>query len=514
MSFHEGLTRTVKAKSLTALFASLLLKPSPIFRYNGTSPFNSLSNLWMVKFMEQQNQKLMAKIEEKRPKRLLSIDGGGIRGILPLQILKKVESIVLKYNPSCECLGDYFDFIAGTSTGSIIATGLAIGMKIDDLLELYKDGEAIFKKEELSDEKILEYLKPVIDQLIKAAIPKGWGMQTIAGWYAGLKEKDIPTKVREILKSKNIDESLLLQLIYGWQYSPDPLYKKLEEKFGELTLGSEELKALLMIVTKNATTGQPYFFVNNPKDKEFQNKLSQVKLKDIVRASSAAPTYFPPHSFKVGNEEYEFIDGGMSTFNNPSFILFLQAVTQQFGIDWTVGEENLLMISVGTGFSPERLKWDEANNQYKKAKDYKLTDWGGYAIGVLMEDANIYENLMMKIIGKKPSKNQMTSPPKLVGNTTYIDDWEFPDVTKGDGSKWLKYRRYSCSLRTERFKQLEEKFGLKLSFPPDNREKIERINQMDCTDMIEDLSMIGAAVAKEQVRDYHFQGFTENPITG
>jgi patatin-like phospholipase/acyl hydrolase len=457
------------------------------------------------------SQKIQERIEEKRPKRLLSVDGGGIRGILPLKILKEVEGIVLKYNPSCKCLGDYFDFIAGTSTGSIIATGLAVGMKVDDLLELYTEhGDKIFHKIELTDAKIKEYLKPSIDDAMEM-LPWAWrgiAKTFLRGWV----ENNIPTWIKKYLKSNNMDESLLLQFIYGWQYSPAPLEEKLKEKFGDLTLGSEELKTLLMVVTKNATTGQPYFFVNNLKEKEFETKYSKILLRDIVRASSAAPTYFPPHSFKVGNDEYEFIDGGMSSFNNPSFMLFLQAVTQQFGINWSSGEENLLMISVGTGFSPERLKWNEKTQGYMKAKDYKLTDWGGYAIGVLMEDANIQENLIMKMIGKKPSKSKKIPPRKMEVNTTYIDDWEFPDVTKDDESKWLKYRRYSCSFRTERFQQLEERFGLKLSFPSDNREKIERINQMDCTDMINDLCEIGAAVAKEQVRDYHFQGFTENPI--
>ena len=455
------------------------------------------------------SQRIQARIEEKRPKRLLSIDGGGIRGILPLQILKKIEDIVLKSNPSCRCLGDYFDFIAGTSTGSIIATGLAVGMKVDELLTIYTDyGREIFQKLELTDSSIQEYLKPTVDQIIEN-VPKGWGRITAAKELRKRIEPKLPHWIKSYLNSQKIDDSLLLQLIYGWQYSPIPLEEKLKEKFGDLTLGSEELKALLMVIAKNATTGQPYFFVNNPKDKDFEDKYSKVMLRDIVRASSAAPTYFPPHSFKVGNDEYEFIDGGMSTFNNPSFILYLQAVTQQFDIDWTSDEDNLLMISLGTGFRPERLKWNEKTQDYMKAKDYKLTDWGGYAIGVLMEDANIHENLIMKVLGKKLKKN---SPRKLAENSTYIDDWEFPDVTKDNGAKWLKYRRYSCSLRTERFEKLKEAFDLKLSFPLDNREKIERINQMDCTDLIDDLCAIGEAIAKEQVRDDHFQGFTENPI--
>jgi len=454
------------------------------------------------------SEQIEMKLGKPGAKKFLSIDGGGIRGVLPLQILKEIENIVIKYNPSCECLGDYFDFIGGTSTGSIIATGLAIGMKVDEILEVYtKHGNEIFHKIELTEAKLQEYLKPSIDGALKALSPPlSLFAKPLRGWV----EKSIPKWIRNYLKSKNMDDSLLLQLIYGWQYDHTLLEKQLKEKFGDLTLGSEKLKTLLMIVTKNATTGQPYFFVNNPRDPEFKDIYSKIMLRDIVRASSAAPTYFSPHSFKVGNDEFEFIDGGMSSFNNPSFMLFLQAVTNQFGINWSSGEDNLLMISVGTGFSQQSLKWDEKTQDYMKAKDYKLTDWGEYAIGTLMEDANIQENLIMKLIGQKVGKK--TTSRKYATSTTYIDNWDFPEVTKDGEEKWLKYRRYSCSLTKERFNQLKERFGLELTFDLDNREKIERINHMDCTDMIEDLCAIGAAVAKEQVRESHFEGFTENPI--
>ena len=68
-----------------------------------------------------------------RLKRLLSLDGGGIRGVIAAEVLSKIEQILQDHNPRWQCLADYFDFIGGTSTGSILAAGLAKGMKVKEL---------------------------------------------------------------------------------------------------------------------------------------------------------------------------------------------------------------------------------------------------------------------------------------------------------------------------------------------------------------------------------------------
>ena len=80
-----------------------------------------------------------------RPKRLLSLDGGGIRGIIAAEVLVRMEKILLAHNSDWKCLGDYFDFIGGTSTGAILAAGLAKGMKAEKLLDFYvKKGPQVF----------------------------------------------------------------------------------------------------------------------------------------------------------------------------------------------------------------------------------------------------------------------------------------------------------------------------------------------------------------------------------
>ena len=82
----------------------------------------------------------------KTPKRILSLDGGGVRGTLTLGLLKKIETLLReKYNNPILVLSEYYDLIGGTSTGAIIASGLAIGKTVDEIIALYMElGQKIF----------------------------------------------------------------------------------------------------------------------------------------------------------------------------------------------------------------------------------------------------------------------------------------------------------------------------------------------------------------------------------
>lgn len=414
-----------------------------------------------------------------RPKRLLSIDGGGIRGIVAAQILKRVETIICNKNSRWQCLADYFDFIGGTSTGSIIAAGLAKGMKVDEILNLYKNnGSAIFHKNELTEAQITEFFSPYIQKgLDKLSPPISWFKGSIRGWL----EKNLPEWLNEYR------DSLLVQLILGAKYNQKPLEDILKEKFPDITLGSEELKTLLMITVKNTTTDRMWFLVNNPQS-EFFNTNKDILLSDIVRASSAAPTYFSPHCIKVGEKEYGFIDGGMSAYNNPSLQLFLESTKKDYQIGWETGTDKLLMISVGTGFSNDLV-------EPQKVKDYKLLDWAKYTVGILMDDANAQQNILMKIISKIPNQEQINremsafSMPVNAGIQQRLNS-----------TPLLTYHRYTTSFTRERF----QKLGLPSDIDP------ESVKPMDCVAQIESLCKIGEAVAKEQVSDNHFEGFWDD----
>lgn len=187
---------------------------------------------------QRQKIRLSERLERKGPRKLLAIDGGGIRGVLALQILAKIEALLKEEagNPDYR-LADYFDYVAGTSTGAIIAAGISLGMSVGDILDFYlKNGSEMFDK-----------------------------------------------------------ATIVHRLQY--KYESEPLAKELKIAFGDsITLGSEEIETLLLVVLRNATTDSPWPVSNNPfaKYNGPVHPANNVKfpLWQLVRASTAAPTFF------------------------------------------------------------------------------------------------------------------------------------------------------------------------------------------------------------------------------
>src|SRR5580700_1008639 len=248
-----------------------------------------------------------------RPMRLLSIDGGGRRGFINAEALIAIETQLDALTGRALPLSDRFDLIGGTSTGAILAAGLALGLKAADLRDFYlKFGKQIFTKVFLP-ERI---------------------------WHS---------------------------------YPSGPIEQHLKDVCGEATtLGSDKLRTNILIVSKNVTLGTSWFFTNNPKSKYFSNNR-ELPLWQIVRASSAAPTYFPPRTISVPHDagqgqEYEFIDGGVSSYNNPSMQVFLEATDPNYNFGWPTGPDKLLLMSLGTGFNGITIASG-------KASDYNLLDW-------------------------------------------------------------------------------------------------------------------------------------------
>ena len=89
---------------------------------------------------------LRARLASKAPRKLLAMDGGGIRGLLSLQILEEIEKLLARQSGREDYrLADYFDYVAGTSTGGIIAAGIAVGMSVREILDFYlNNGAAMF----------------------------------------------------------------------------------------------------------------------------------------------------------------------------------------------------------------------------------------------------------------------------------------------------------------------------------------------------------------------------------
>ena len=235
---------------------------------------------------------LAARYGTPRPRRMLALDGGGIRGVLTLATLKEIERQV------GQPLGEYFDYIAGTSTGAIIATGLAKGMTVDDLIAFYRTaGTEMFQR------------------------------------------------TRFLARLNSL-------------YKDGPLQQQLKAVFGEHTdLKPGSLKSLLLVVTRNVTTDSPWPISSNPEAR--YNDLSRgdcnlcIPLWKLVRASTAAPIFFPPEVIRIDpNDEskaFVFVDGGMTPYNNPAFLLYRFATDPAYRLNWPKGERNLLLVSVGTG---------------------------------------------------------------------------------------------------------------------------------------------------------------------
>jgi hypothetical protein len=242
------------------------------------------------------------------PKRILALDGGGVRGLISLGILEAIErELATRSGRSDLVLSDYFDLIAGTSTGSIIAVGLAMGMKVSDLTALYeKHTPAIFPK----------------------------------------------TRRKGVLVNK---------------YDAGPLESLLADVVGDEPLESRKLKTGLMICAKRMDTDSAWVLTNNPAarywdcndDTFFPNRL--YKLRMLVRASTAAPTFFAPVMIDISSgrtglkkETGVFVDGAISGHNSPALQSVLTAILPAYGFGWQPGEDRLLVISVGTGWRRDR----------------------------------------------------------------------------------------------------------------------------------------------------------------
>ena len=236
------------------------------------------------------------RIRAPGPKRMLALDGGGIRGLITIEILGKLEDLLRTALGRGDgfVLADYFDYVGGTSTGGILASAIARGMPMARLRDFYLEGtKTMFRR-------------------------APWFRQ----WYYRNLAEDLSAKLREV-------------------FGPDT------------TFGDPSLRTLLMLVMRNVTTDSPWPLSNNPgalyNAPEVNGCNLELPLWKLVRASAAAPIYFPPEDITVGSQRFIFVDGAVTPYNNPAFLLFLMATLPQYRLGWDVGEDKLLVVSVGTG---------------------------------------------------------------------------------------------------------------------------------------------------------------------
>ncbi len=388
--------------------------------------------------VERTRRSLAEHLDRAGPKRILALDGGGLRGIVTLQYLAKIESLLrARFKDPNYVLADYFDLIGGTSTGAIIAAALALGFPVEKIVGFYEDlATRIFKKPWLR---------------VGAIVPK-------------FGEKALKEALREV---------------YG----------------ADTKLASPNLVTGLMVMTKRMDTGSPWPLTNNPNDPYFQPQLGKLRIGNgnmllwqVVRASTAAPHYFRPEDVQVGSAldpasgkplivHGQFVDGGVSTANNPSLQLLKVALLDGFALKWAAGEEQLLMVSVGTGL---------ASRKHSRARGFAATA-GAFAFRALlsvMDDCMDDVETVMQWLSRSPTARRIDGQVKDLGGDLLAQQ------------PLLTYQRYNVLLDADWVKDT-----LGTSVP---QSTLNALSAMDRPENMEQLAELGAAHADKVVDDAHF----------
>jgi hypothetical protein len=358
------------------------------------------------------------------PKRILALDGGGIRAILTLEYLGMIEDLLRARTRRDDLrLSDYFDLIGGTSTGAILAATLACGMSVADLKKLYRNlGERAFES---------------------------------SFWRRGFLSPKFPA---------------------------EPVQAALDKYLGaDTTLDSARVRTGLMIMTKRLDTGSAWPLHNHP-DAQYHAQDGKLLLTQVVRASTAAPTYFEPQRITISSRDGSvvdgaFVDGGVSPFNDPALQLLMLAALDGHGFRWRTGHDMLFLVSVGTGtlkqtFSTEKLLAMTPLEQ------------GLRSLQSLMDDTGRVNHALLQWL------------------TNCVTPWTI-DRAVGDmkadsanGPRLATYARYNVLLE-----QSWLSTEVKVDYTP---EKLAKIAEMDDPSNMNELADIGRLTAARQVKPEHF----------
>lgn len=379
--------------------------------------------------------------KREQPKKILACDGGGILGLMSVEILAKLESdLRSKLDKPNLVLADYFDFVCGTSTGAVIASCISTGMSTDTLRQFYVDsGPDMFSKASLF--KRLQY---------------------------SYDDEPLANKLR-----------LELNRALGKPADAAPAL-----------LGDDGLRTLLMMVMRNHNTDSPWPITNNPFAKYNQRDRQDCNLNlplwQLVRASTAAPTFFPPEviTFAKGTpKEYQFlfVDGGVTTYNNPAFLAFQIATAAPYCINWQTGVDKMLIVSVGTGSAAR------ARPELKRDDEW-LIDHAKNIPSALMNAASAGWDMACRMLGECRFGPRIDREYGEMINLEPPGNWT--------GGKHFAYMRYDPDVTQAGL----EKLGL-------GDIKAEDVQKMDSVDHIAAIQRVGKAFAVQNVRLDHLRGF-------
>ncbi len=282
---------------------------------------------------------------DSSPKRILALDGGGVRGIVSVAFIERMEALLAKhpaYGPSTR-LHEFFDLVGGTSTGAIIGTAIALGMSTGDIKDFYfRLAPRVFRK----------------------SVFRFWG-------------------IRPVFDSRALSEEI-------------------KGKFGGTTLDTDDLRTALAIVMKRMDTGSAWIVTNNPRAKYWEDPEDgsfignrHYRLADLVRSSTAAPYYFEPEKISIvdGEPPGLFVDGGMTPHNNPALALLQVATIPAYGFGWQTGADNLRIISIGTGEFSNRLSFETSRKMPAVALALE-------ALKGLVTETSVQVMTLMQVLGR------------------------------------------------------------------------------------------------------------------
>ncbi|WP_323922916.1 patatin-like phospholipase family protein [Aeromonas caviae] len=293
--------------------------------------------------------------------RILSIDGGGIRGILPGQILVSLEEkLKSKSHNTSARIADYFDLVAGTSTGAILSAAY-----------VYPNEEG---RPKYSAKEAVNFYLEDGDEIFDVKFWRSIG--TLGG---------------------TSDE----------KYSAKELERVLMEAFGETKL-SELLKPTCF-VSYDVDRREPRIFKQHTAIKNQKDFL----VRELLRGSTAAPTYFEAariYSTSSLKQKFVLVDGGVVA-NDPALCAYSEAVSM--GVS---GIKDMIIVSIGTG---KKLK----NYSYSDVKDWGPLGWAKPVIDITLEGGpQMTEYYLKQIASTVPNSKYFRIQPELYGAEPALDN--------------------------------------------------------------------------------------------
>lgn len=268
---------------------------------------------------------------------VLSIDGGGIRGVIPAVFLATMAEIIERKHG--QSLTEYFQMISGTSTGAILAAGLATEIDVSKMQHLYANlGREVFPYQHR------------------------WSFERISLWFQ-----------------------------YGLsapKYSAAPLEKLLKEVIGAETLGEVNDRVRLLVPFYDTKARSTEFFKSYAATASGTLEFGDVPLWEVALCSSSAPTFFPAHRLEANGRIYSAIDGGVAA-NNPVACALADAAKEAGSLD------SIRIVSLGTGASTRGIPLSDA-------QEWGALEWAIPLVDVFMDaSGDVSRYIAQSLVGQQ-----------------------------------------------------------------------------------------------------------------